>query len=146
MPASAGNCCTLQEERDSVDAARFGLPDPRELHDDPVLAGCCEDDLRNLRLAEVLHKVLLDVDRSTARLKLQQQALHNPDKQRQQEQQPDSDSDWDDDDDDDHALSELRQRRLAELQRQAAERKQLGDRGYGCLNDVPPGALLVRAD
>ncbi|EFJ51528.1 hypothetical protein VOLCADRAFT_116398 [Volvox carteri f. nagariensis] len=150
METSESSCCTSKEEKDAADAARFGLPDPRELQDDPVLAGCCEEDLRNMRRAEALRQALLDVDRSTARLKLQQQALHVPAQQHQPpHQQPDTENllnaEQEEEEDDDGLLSELRRRRLAELQRQAVERRQAADQGYGRLNDLPPGALMAGA-
>ncbi|GLC36552.1 hypothetical protein PLESTB_000161100 [Pleodorina starrii] len=150
MEASSNACCMSKEDKDAADAARFGLPDPRELEDDPVLAGCCEEDLHNLRRAEALHKALLDVDCSTSRMKLQQQALHVTQHPQPQSQEPGGKEDGlgeeDDDDDDDELLSELRRRRLAELQRQAAERQQAADQGYGRLNDVAAGALLARVE
>ncbi|GIL62602.1 hypothetical protein Vafri_16788 [Volvox africanus] len=110
MEDSSGGCCTSKEEKDAADAARFGLPDPRELHDDPVLAGCCEEDLQNMRRAEALRTTLLAADRSTVRLKLQQQALHTPQQQQQQQQQWDpamDDFDELDIDDDDGVAESL---------------------------------------
>ncbi len=72
-------CCGSAKDSSSLqdvaaEAARFGLPDPSELEDDPVLADCCAEDLRNMRQAERLRQALLEVDRSTARLRLHQQA------------------------------------------------------------------------
>ncbi|GLI62255.1 hypothetical protein VaNZ11_004860 [Volvox africanus] len=145
MEDSAGGCCTSKEEKDAADAARFGLPDPRELHDDPVLAGCCEEDLQNMRRAEALRTTLLAVDRSTVRLKLHQEALHIP--QQQQQLDPEMDElDELDMDDDDAVLLDLRLRRLVELQRRAAERQQQSSCGYGRVNSLAPGALLERLE
>ncbi|GIL90328.1 hypothetical protein Vretimale_18192 [Volvox reticuliferus] len=153
MEDSSRGCCPSKEEKDAADAARFGLPDPRELQDDPVLAGCCEEDLQNMRRAEALRTALLAADRSATRLKLQQQALHTlpppPQQQQQQQQQQHLNKDDFDDldvDDDDAVLLDLRQRRLAELQRQAAERQQQLTCGYGRVHDLAPGALLERLE
>lgn len=40
-------------------------------------------------------------------------------------------------------LEELRRKRLAEMQRQAAERQQQAVQGFGTLSDLQPGHLLV---
>ncbi|PNH06907.1 hypothetical protein TSOC_006669 [Tetrabaena socialis] len=144
MQASTSACCPGQQPAGSNDAAdteRFGLPSAAELADDPVLAGCCAEDLANMRRGEQIRNALLAVDRTTARLKLQAQALPMPPEQRPRSASPPLDSD----EEDDPVLLELRQQRLAEIQRQAAERQQRSRHGYGALNDVAAGALLTCA-
>lgn len=89
--ASASACCAGTENgitnepqtsslsgRDAADAARYGLPDPSDLADDPTLAGCCAEDLKNFRRAERLRNALLEVDPTMARLKLTGQVLPGP--------------------------------------------------------------------
>ncbi|KAG2433284.1 hypothetical protein HXX76_008351 [Chlamydomonas incerta] len=135
---------SLNDGRDAADAARYGLPDPSDLEDDPTLAGCCAEDLKNFRRAEKLRNALLEVDPTMARLKLAAQVLPGPPPPVQQG--GGSPLELTDDDEDDPELAELRARRLQELQRQAAERQVASSQGYGQLNDVPGDKLLVTVE
>ncbi|KXZ46965.1 hypothetical protein GPECTOR_39g459 [Gonium pectorale] len=141
MHAGTRDCCSSgsQHDRDAIDAARFGLPDPKELEDDPVLAGCCAEDLHEFRRAEALRLALQGVDRSTIRLKMHEQVLPPP-------VPLDGDESSLGSSDDDPELDDLRQRRMAELQRQAAERQQQAQRGYGHLNDVVAASLMEQVE
>ncbi|KAG2449430.1 hypothetical protein HYH02_005577 [Chlamydomonas schloesseri] len=128
---------------DATDAARFGLPDPSDLVDDPTLAGCCAEDLKNFRRAEKLRNVLLEVDPTMARLKLTGRVMPGPPPAALPEQQgKGSPLELTDEDEDDPELAELRARRLLELQRQAVERNAASSQGFGQLNDVPGAKLL----
>lgn len=143
--SSAKDSSSLQDV--AAEAARFGLPDPSELEDDPVLADCCAEDLRNMRQAERLRQALLEVDRSTARLRLHQQAQpQQPPLQPADEEPGGSDLDSDFGSEGDPELEELRRKRLAEMQRQAAERQQQAVQGFGTLSDLQPGHLLGRVE
>eukprot|EP00198_Chlamydomonas_reinhardtii_P009237 XP_001698574.1 predicted protein [Chlamydomonas reinhardtii] len=158
--ASASACCAGTENgitnepqtsslsgRDAADAARYGLPDPSDLADDPTLAGCCAEDLKNFRRAERLRNALLEVDPTMARLKLTGQVLPGPPPPAQPGQQGEgSPLELTDDDEDDPELVDLRARRLQELQRQAAERQVASSQGYGQLNDVPGAKLLATVE
>lgn len=91
-----------KQELDAADAARFGLPDPRELVDDPVLAGCCAEDLASMRKSEAVRQALEAADCSIVRLNLHGQALH---KLPQQEDESSIDSDAEDNASDDVGTS-----------------------------------------
>ncbi|KAG2496993.1 hypothetical protein HYH03_004998 [Edaphochlamys debaryana] len=98
-----------------------------------------------MRRAAALRDALSKVDRSTARLKLQEAA--RPGVAPEQPSQDGLESPLDSEDDEhDPVLAELRAQRLADLQRQAAERSQRQRGGFGALNEARPSELMAQVE
>jgi hypothetical protein len=147
VPAS---CCP-GEARAAADVAACELA-----LTDPTLSACCERDLKEQRQAARLRAVLAAADRTAAPARERARAVAlggaattTPTtawKREGGDSGGPDDEDDEDDEDDDRQLAQLREARMAELRRRAAERRSDGAAGFGRLCDAPsPGEVLEAA-
>lgn len=151
--------CTIQNyTRNTIsimslheDLQSLGL-DEGDLACDPAMTMCCLQDLRNQRKADALRHKLTAADISQTSIHMRATALHGG-LQHGEEGNGGSDESSDFGSSEDEAgdgnekngeLADIRMRRMQELKQQARQEKDLQAQGYGQLNEVSEGKLLVR--
>lgn len=153
-------CAGVEEQ-----LAEMGL-EARDLLEDPTMAACCLEDLKNQRRAEALRQKLRDADRVEQRSQLRSGVLQQgqghggwaqghgeargvsaadgvPNTAEEQHRAGAGQAAENSLRSADAELEELRARRMQQMQREAQQASQSASKGYGQLNDVQASQLLV---